>query len=100
MHTAALFVSVVLAVVLAVAQPHLVNAAATRAGEVVPFARGVGCSGRGQSRLSVKKQKNDIVGPVGRFQNADAKREDDWRNNVLQFISSLRSPQSSSWSQT
>lgn len=44
MHTAALFVGVVLAVVLAVTQPHLVNAPATRAGEVVPFARGVGCS--------------------------------------------------------
>lgn len=42
MHTAALLVSVVLAIVLAVTQPHLVNAAATRAGEVVPFARGVG----------------------------------------------------------
>lgn len=44
MHTTALLVGVVLAVVLAITQPHLMNAAAARAGEVVPFARGVGCS--------------------------------------------------------
>lgn len=43
MLTTALFICIILAVILSITKPDLVDAAATGAGEVVPFTRWIGC---------------------------------------------------------
>lgn len=43
LFTTALFICVILAVILSITKPDLVDAAATGAGEVVPFTRWIGC---------------------------------------------------------
>lgn len=46
MLTTALFICIILTVILSITKPDLVDAAATGAGEVVPFTRWIGCRRR------------------------------------------------------